>query len=117
MADLQLDRPHIWKYMSEDERQRILKEEAEAKAELQARKEAKEKEDTAWHEQSSAIARAAALVEREKELLQKEKERSMAQQNSTKANEDRQRQYHLNHVVYTNKPSQDYFSQFNTSSR
>jgi len=56
-------------------------------------------------------------LEKEKQRLQKEKAKQIALENLRKAEDDRKRQHHLNRVVYTNKPTADYFSQFNTTSR
>jgi hypothetical protein len=43
--------------------------------------------------------------------------RRVALENLKKADEDKVREYQLNKVTYTNRPSSGYFDQFNTSSR
>lgn len=44
-------------------------------------------------------------------------ELQIKEENTRLADEQKARLTHLNQVVYTNRPSIDYFSQFNTSTR
>jgi hypothetical protein len=83
----------------------------------QIRKEKEQQERHQWDLQQEAAARAAALAEREKARQQRELARRVAIENQQKAKVDKERLRHLSKEVYTNKPTEGYFKQFNTSTR
>ncbi|KAJ3217762.1 Protein Tax-1 [Dinochytrium kinnereticum] len=81
------------------------------------KKERQREEEARWALQESANHRASLLLDREKQRRSRELAIQIRKQNEMKAVEDRQRKYYIDKVLYTNPPSDEYFGQFNTTSR
>jgi len=62
-------------------------------------------------------AHTAILMERQADRAAKELEKSIAEENMRLMQEQRGVQSHLNKEVYTNPPTDEFFAQFNTSTR
>ena len=70
-----------------------------------------------WEDMRIAHARAALLLEREKERAAKEINAQFTDDNQRLAAEQKAHQGFLDREVYTNPPTAAYFMQFNTSTR
>lgn len=77
----------------------------------------KRHEEELWAIQQAATNRALELLEREKARQTRSQLVSLRHENDAKAVEDRKRDEYINKVVYTNRPDESYFGQFNTTSR
>ncbi|KAL7398913.1 hypothetical protein ABVT39_016997 [Epinephelus coioides] len=73
--------------------------------------------DTAWELQLLKLSREAEEEERRAEKLRREKRIQTDHFNMQLAREQQAHQEYLNKKLYTNKPTKDYFYQFNTGSR
>lgn len=82
------------------------------------RKEEQEKYETAlWDEVISKQARTTQLHMEEEQKQKTEMERKLAENNLELAAQQKMKQDYINKVVYSNIPSDNYFAQFNSSSR
>uniref|UniRef100_A0A5K4F881 RIB43A-like with coiled-coils protein 2 n=1 Tax=Schistosoma mansoni TaxID=6183 RepID=A0A5K4F881_SCHMA len=79
---------------------------------------AREKQgDEEWDNQILKSARLGLLIEREIERSTREINRKVAEKNLQLAQEQKSFQDYLNKELYTNQPTGQYFTQFNTTSR
>ncbi|KAF6772529.1 hypothetical protein AHF37_08935, partial [Paragonimus kellicotti] len=89
-------------------------EQIEEKERLKAEEKAR---DTEFDEQRVKSARLGILLEREIERSKKEIQKRMAEENLKLTLDQKAFQKYLDSEVYTNQPTADYFTQFNTTSR
>jgi hypothetical protein len=73
--------------------------------------------DKEWEDQRIAHARAALMLDREKERTARELNKQFVDDNQRLGAEQKAHQDFLDHEVYTNPPTASYFMQFNTSTR
>lgn len=109
--------PDRWKGMSESQLRTIREEQERQRLEnVKKASAAKEKEDQ-WDLQKSSQNKAGILLEREHLRQQRDLRRQLDAENAALAQLQKADRQTLDQVVYTNVPSQAYYSQFNTSSR
>jgi len=109
--------PDRWKGMSESELSNIREEQERQRLEnVKKASAAKEKEDQ-WDLQKSSQNKAGILLEREHLRQQRDLRRQLDAENAALAQLQKADRKTLDEVVYTNVPSQAYYSQFNTTSR
>ncbi|XP_054464373.1 RIB43A-like with coiled-coils protein 1 [Anoplopoma fimbria] len=106
-----------WKGMSPEQLSAIHREREEQRLERQRQREAEKMQDAALEFQLLKLSREAEEEERRAEELRREKRIQTDRYNMQLAREQQAYQEYLNKKLYTNKPSKDYFYQFNTSSR
>ncbi|XP_034028265.1 RIB43A-like with coiled-coils protein 1 [Thalassophryne amazonica] len=106
-----------WKGMSPEELSAIHREREAQCVERQKQRDAEKVLDAAWHLQQLRFSREAEEEEKKQAGLRAEMRIQMDQYNMHLAKEQQIKQEYLNKKVYTNKPTKDYFLQFNTSSR
>ncbi|XP_075947075.1 RIB43A-like with coiled-coils protein 1 [Anarhichas minor] len=106
-----------WKGMSPEQLSAIQREREEQRIERQRQREAEKIQDAAWELQLLKLSREAEEEERRAEELRTEKRIQTDRYNMQLAREQQAHQEYLNKKLYTNKPSRDYFYQFNASSR
>lgn len=63
------------------------------------------------------MAKAGTLMERAEKRERREIQKRLVEENKRLAKEQAERLNNLDHVTYTNRPKDDYFNQFNTTSR
>ena len=83
----------------------------------QRRKQQEEEEKRLWDEQALNIMTAQERLVEDQEHQKRDKARQSALENLKKAEEDKEREKYRNNELYTNRPTKDFFDQFNTSSR
>ncbi|KAJ3023708.1 Protein Tax-1 [Thoreauomyces humboldtii] len=110
-------RVDIFKGMTPAQKQYIQQVQDKQRQDAEMKKEAKKQEQERIARQEAANIRAAMLLEREKARQVREEAVGLREENKLKAEEQKMRQYYVNRVLYTNKPTDDYFGQFNTTSR
>lgn len=79
--------------------------------------EEKRRQDEEFDRMRNAHARAAMLLEREKERRERDLRRQNADENLRLGKEQNAHLEHLDREVYTNEPTAAYFMQFNTTTR
>ncbi|XP_037629984.1 RIB43A-like with coiled-coils protein 1 [Sebastes umbrosus] len=106
-----------WKGMSPEQLNAFHREREEQCLQKQRQRDAEKIQDAAWDLQLLKMSRAAEEEQRKAEELRREKRMQTERYNMQLAEEQQAHQEYLNKKLYTNKPSKDYFYQFNTSSR
>ncbi|KAM6924697.1 RIB43A-like with coiled-coils protein 1 [Xenentodon cancila] len=109
--------PDRWKGMSSEQLRSIHRERNQQCHEKQRRLDAAKMLDAAWDLQYLKLSRQAEEEEERAAALRREQRIEMDKLNMQLAREQQSRQEYLNKKLYTNKPTKDYFYQFNTSSR
>ncbi|XP_002831309.2 RIB43A-like with coiled-coils protein 2 [Pongo abelii] len=108
--------PDRWKGMTQEQLEQIRlvqKQQVQEKLRLQ---EEKHQRDLDWDQQRIQGARATLLFERQQRRQQRDLRRALDSSNLSLAKEQRLQKKYMNEV-YTNQPTGDYFTQFNTGSR
>ncbi|KAL6119695.1 ribc1 [Pungitius sinensis] len=106
-----------WKGMSPEQRSAIHREREVQRFERQRQRDAQKIQDVTCELQLLKLYREAEEGERGAEEMRREKRIQTARYNMQLAREQQAHQEYLNKKLYTNKPSKEYFHQFNTSSR
>ncbi|KAL1020922.1 hypothetical protein UPYG_G00006430 [Umbra pygmaea] len=106
-----------WRGMSPEQLSAIYKQREEQRLERERLREIEKQRDAAWDLQRMTLAREAEEEERKALELQKKKREQMDRYNDQLAREQRQHQQFLDKQLYTNRPTAQYFAQFNRSSR
>ncbi|XP_076027982.1 RIB43A-like with coiled-coils protein 1 [Genypterus blacodes] len=106
-----------WRGMVPDELRTIRREQEAQRREKKRESEAEKFQDTAWDLQQLEISNEVTDLRLREESLRREERLEMVQRNLQLADQQRTHQEYLDNRVYTNNPTEDYFSQFNTTSR
>ncbi|AWP09655.1 putative RIB43A-like with coiled-coils protein 1 [Scophthalmus maximus] len=106
-----------WKGMSPEQLSAIHREREAQRLERQRQRDAEKIQEAAWDLQLLKLSRETEEEELRAAELRRQRRIQMDQDNMQLANEQQAHQEYLNKKLYTNKPSKDYFYQFNTSSR
>ncbi|XP_061684878.1 RIB43A-like with coiled-coils protein 1 isoform X2 [Syngnathoides biaculeatus] len=106
-----------WRGMSPDQLSAIHKEREAQCVERQRWHDLEKKRDAAWNSRLVEESREAQQEEKRTSELRRAKRIQDHQFNMQLAKEQQAHQEYLDKEVYTNKPTQDFFSQFNTTSR
>ncbi|XP_010782713.1 RIB43A-like with coiled-coils protein 1 [Notothenia coriiceps] len=106
-----------WKGMSPKQLSAIHREREEQRQERERQRDAEKIQNAAWELQLLKLSRKAEEEDRRAEELRRERRIQTDHYNMQLAREQQEHQEFLNKKLYTNKPSKDYFHQFNTSSR
>ncbi|KAM6982281.1 RIB43A-like with coiled-coils protein 1 [Tautogolabrus adspersus] len=106
-----------WKGMRPEQLSAIHREREEQRVEKQRQRDAEKAQNVAWQLQLLKLSRQAEEEERREAQLRREKRSQTDLHNMQLAREQQEHQEFLNKKLYTNKPTKDYFYQFNTSSR
>lgn len=89
-------------------------------AQREAARIAKEKQraqEADWAVKDLANRRSVALLDRANARAAKERALLVSKENELKALQDKKRQTYIDKVLYTNPPKEEFFAQFNTTSR
>nr|XP_020489928.1 LOW QUALITY PROTEIN: RIB43A-like with coiled-coils protein 1 [Labrus bergylta] len=106
-----------WKGMRPEQLSAIHREREEQRVEKQRQRDAEKAQNVAWQLHRLKLSRQAEEEERRVAQLRREKRIQMDLHNMQLAREQQEHQGYLNKKLYTNKPTKDYFYQFNTGSR
>ncbi|XP_030590208.1 RIB43A-like with coiled-coils protein 1 [Archocentrus centrarchus] len=109
--------PDRWKGMSPEQLNIIQQEREQQRLEREKQKDAEKIQDAAWDLKLLKLTREAEKEDRRAAELRREQRIQMDHYNMQLAREQLAQQEYLNKTLYTNKPTKDFFYQFNTSSR
>lgn len=84
---------------------------------FQLRKSLKREEEMKWTEEERRHLQVLDLLQSHRDSRTKQTQLLYASENIKKSAEDKARQNTMNKSTYANKVTEDYFKQFNTSSR
>jgi len=106
-----------WKGMNEQQIDDIRKTQAE-QVRLNSNMRAEEKRiNDQWDQQRIQMAKTGTLLERAEKRERRAIQKALVEENKRMAKEQASRLNHIDQEVYQNRPSDAYFSQFNTTSR
>ncbi|GAA6222789.1 RIB43A-like with coiled-coils protein 1 [Lates japonicus] len=106
-----------WKGMSPEQLSAIHEEREAQLLQRQRQHDAEKIQDAAWNLQLLKLSREAEEEETRAAELKRQRRIQMDQYNMQLAREQQAYQEYLDKKLYTNKPTKEYFHQFNTSSR
>eukprot|EP01137_Pigoraptor_chileana_P033701 Opistho-2@24993 len=106
-----------YKGMSPKDKRDILDTQEMQRRDKQARRAAEAAEKRQWDIMLEAQHREALKMERRMDRARKQHATELLEQNKSLAQEQKEKINFIEKVVYTNPPSEDFFAQFNTSSR
>ncbi|XP_040854192.1 RIB43A-like with coiled-coils protein 1 isoform X1 [Ochotona curzoniae] len=109
--------PHSWKGMTPEQRAAIRKTQEAQRQEREAQRQAEKAQEAEWQKQTACAAKATEELEEQERILCAELRRGLGSLNQYLASEQKAQQKHLNSMIYTNQPTDQYYLQFNTSSR
>ncbi|XP_062040386.1 RIB43A-like with coiled-coils protein 1 isoform X2 [Lepus europaeus] len=109
--------PHCWKGMTPEQRVAIRKAQDAQRHEKEAQRQAEQALKTEWENQARRAAQATLELEEQERILCAELRRGLGSLNQYLAAEQKAQQKYLNSMIYTNQPTDQYYLQFNTSSR
>eukprot|EP00800_Vazella_pourtalesii_P012804 TRINITY_DN3001_c0_g1_i3.p1 TRINITY_DN3001_c0_g1~~TRINITY_DN3001_c0_g1_i3.p1 ORF type:complete len:221 (+),score=76.15 TRINITY_DN3001_c0_g1_i3:170-832(+) len=106
-----------WKGFSPEQRQHVLDGQAFQCNEKREQKTQQRLEEMEWDRNRVAQARLGTILEMRDSRGRTDLDKQMFEENTRLAEEQRTRKNFLDQELYTNKPTREYFSQFNTSTR
>ncbi|XP_071332277.1 RIB43A-like with coiled-coils protein 1 [Trachinotus anak] len=106
-----------WKGMSPEQLSAIHEEREKQCLERQRQQDAERIQGAAWDLKLLKLSREAEEKETKAAELRRQRRIQMDHYNMQQAREQQAYQEYLNKKLYTNRPTKDYFNQFNTSSR
>ncbi|KAM9750964.1 RIB43A-like with coiled-coils protein 1 [Menidia menidia] len=109
--------PDRWKGMTPEQLQTIQREQEQQRMEKQRKLDAEKIQSVAEDLQLLKLSRKVEEEARKAAELRREQRIQMDQYNLQLAREQHAHREYLNRELYTNKPTKDYFKQFNTSTR
>ncbi|KAJ3331617.1 Protein Tax-1 [Blyttiomyces sp. JEL0837] len=110
-------RVDLFKGITPEQKEEILRMQAYQRMEAEQKRLQAREEERRWAQQQLMNHRASLLLEREKARQARALATNIRQENESKAVEDKNKWQYINKVLYTNPPTEDYFAQFNTTSR
>lgn len=108
--------PYAYKGMTADQKRAIMDEQEQQRREKEEARRAQEEEERQWAAQQAAIQRTAMLREREVQRAREEANRRLQNEHSRMGREKSERDQ-ATKSMYANRATDDFFGQFNTSSR
>ncbi|CAI6360141.1 unnamed protein product [Macrosiphum euphorbiae] len=107
----------LYKGLTAAMKQAIYDEQASQRAELKIRKEAYDKQEKDWADLLNILARCGTLSDRKMQKKKRNLEDGIKDFNLVLANEQKNKEEYLNNVLYKTKASNEFFDQFNKTSR
>lgn len=109
--------PYRWKGMSPQQLEEIRHSQELQRQEKQRLKEQARQLEEEWDKQRNLVARAGMVLEQEEGCLRKQLRKGLDSYNEQLSREQKAHLQYLEKEVYTNKPTAQYFCQFNTTTR
>ncbi|KAI6654866.1 RIB43A-like with coiled-coils protein 2 [Oopsacas minuta] len=106
-----------WKGFTAEQRQHVLDGQAAQCQEKREQKTQERLEEMEWDRNRIAQARLGTILETRDVRRRTDLDKQMYDDNTRLGEEQRSRKNFMDRELYTNKPSMEYFSQFNTSTR
>ncbi|KAF7276705.1 hypothetical protein GWI33_009422, partial [Rhynchophorus ferrugineus] len=108
---------YLYKGMSDEEKAKIRADQLAQVEEAKRMKELELRMQKEFDDYLNGTQRSIHLMDMELERKQREERKRIAEENRRLAEEQRNRKEYLDKIVYANRATDDYFSQFNKSSR
>ncbi|CAG9762832.1 unnamed protein product [Ceutorhynchus assimilis] len=108
---------YLYKGMSDEERSQIRNEQRLQAEEARKKRESDVRMQREFDDYINGTQKSIYLMDQELERKQRDIRKKIAQENLKMAEEHRSRKNYFDKIVYTNRPTEDYFQQFNKTSR
>ncbi|RZB77478.1 RIB43A-like with coiled-coils protein 2 [Asbolus verrucosus] len=108
---------YMYKGMTLEEKKKIREYQIAQIEEMKKRKEFEKRRDREFDDFLNGTQSTIALMDKEQERKQRESVRQLAEENRKLAVEQKMRKEFLDKVVYTNRPTEEFYDQFNKSTR
>nr|XP_006219322.2 RIB43A-like with coiled-coils protein 1 isoform X1 [Vicugna pacos] len=109
--------PYYLMGMTPEQRAAIRRVQEAQRREKEAQRQAEQALDSEWESQAVNLAQAAMELEEQEKELCAEFRRGLGSFNQQLAEEQKAQQNYLNAIIYIDKPTAQYYLQYNTSSR
>lgn len=109
--------PDRWKGMSEDQIRAVRDEQERQRLENIKKREQEKDKMNQWDLQKNSQAKAGILLERQAARQNKDIRKQLDAENAAIANQQKEMKKFYDQELYTNVPSEDYYTQFNTCTR
>ncbi|NWS69936.1 RIBC2 protein, partial [Crotophaga sulcirostris] len=109
--------PDRWKGMNQDQLMAIRSSQQQQVLEKLRMKEEERRRDAEWDRQSIQTARAQLVLERQQQRRYREHRRALDNINAELSQEQKSKNIYLKEEEYSNVPTDQYYAQFNTTSR
>ena len=109
--------PYSYKHMSDEQNEQLMKDKEIQKADIQDRKIKEEQQKQQFHQMAEDNFREMTLKERALSRNIRMMNHNMREENEDLAKQQKHKIEHFEKVVNTNSPTEQYFDQFNTTSR
>ncbi|KFV07041.1 RIB43A-like with coiled-coils protein 2, partial [Pterocles gutturalis] len=106
-----------WKGMNQDQLMAIRYSQQQQVQENLRRKEEERQRDAEWDRQMIQAARAQLVLERHQQRQNRERRQALDNINADLSQEQKSKNIYLKEEAYSNVPTDEYFAQFNTTSR
>ncbi|XP_046988678.1 RIB43A-like with coiled-coils protein 2 [Schistocerca americana] len=103
--------------MSAEQKRAFIEGQRQQREERKLHREAEARRKREWDEMIMSTTRHAEMMSRDRIRKQKELDRQLLEQNKLLAEEQKAHQHHLQKFVFTNELSEEYYNQFNRSTR
>ncbi|XP_046970909.1 RIB43A-like with coiled-coils protein 2 [Vanessa cardui] len=107
----------MYKGMNQEELKKFYAAQKEQMAAAKAKREAEEKMEAEWQALAKSIQREVARQDIEDQRKRREIARQLMEENQLLALQQKETEKYYKEVVYNNTPTDDYYSQFNTTTR
>ncbi|NWU71558.1 RIBC2 protein, partial [Pterocles burchelli] len=106
-----------WKGMNQDQLMAIRYSQQQQVQENLRRKEEERRRDAEWDRQMIQAARVQLVLERHQQRQNRERRQALDNINADLSQEQKSKNIYLKEEAYSNVPTEEYFAQFNTTSR
>ncbi|NXU49073.1 RIBC2 protein, partial [Turnix velox] len=106
-----------WKGMNQEQLMAIRSSQKQQVQEKLRLKEEEHQRDAEWDRQSIQVARAQLVLERHQQRQNRERRRALDNINAVLSQEQKSKNIYLKEEAYSNFPTNQYYAQFNTTSR
>ncbi|KAL4706747.1 hypothetical protein ACJJTC_014502 [Scirpophaga incertulas] len=107
----------MYKGMNQEELKKFYAAQKEQMAAAKAKREANEKMEAEWQALAKSIQREVARLDIQDQRKRRELARQLLEENQLMALQQKEKEKYFREVVYNNTPTDDYYAQFNTTTR
>ncbi|OWR45954.1 hypothetical protein KGM_205989 [Danaus plexippus plexippus] len=107
----------MYKGMNQEELKKFYAAQKEQMAAAKAKREGEEKMEAEWQALAKSIQREVARLDIEDQRKRRDIARQLMEENQLMALQQKEKEKYFKEVVYNNTPTDDYYAQFNTTTR
>ncbi|KAI5640255.1 RIB43A domain-containing protein [Phthorimaea operculella] len=108
---------YMFKGLNKEDLQKFYAAQKDQMAASKAKRDAEEKMDAEWQALAKSIQREVAHMDIKDRRTRREIARALMEENQLLAIQQKEKEKYYRDVVYNNTPTEDYYSQFNTTTR